>query len=326
MNNQGLFKDNQGKPYIQKWDGGKKYRLERATHMPGGFFRIPLSMTLASRDSLDKNFILVCERGGGGRTFIEWLNKGQNTWEKHSLQSVCDLLEDHPDGDGRLLLLDRTQVQENTDDEDLTARLAACFESSSWRSSTSKLICLTFDISNLGEDLVFSSILNRGHIYRLPQFTVEELQNWVHTLTENVLSKRLAEDKVTTLAREVRWQTGGQPKMTDQLFQMVEVALIQDPKQPLLELFKSQSNELGKNTHLAHRWKPELEKLLLKRSLRLLLESYTGGTTKKSTGNFTYDEASLYLAGWIAENPDGNWGIRSRCHAKWARMILGGRL
>jgi hypothetical protein len=322
-----MFRSVDDEVYRHGWEG--KYRLEKVTELPGTF-RVPVpSQTTYGRADLPQAAIVVGERGSGMTTFIEWLTErgSQPAWELHGIREARLSLEPWQSSAARasrFVVVDRSWGAQG--DEDDVAWLAGLIDSASWRASHSRLVCVTRDVRTLRTDPLFSTILSRGHAFRLPHFDPPELKGWVRALL-GADADKLQDEQIEGLGRAAKGWVGGQPFLTHLFFSKVKSDLTACPDQALHDAFDRAGAFLrDRRPHMVLRWQEQLASLIGEPTARQELISYASGKTKTpGESNFTDHDVDFFLAGWVGRTADGErWGIRSRCHEHWARQAIRG--
>lgn len=330
---------------VYEVDWGTRYRLEPVTGT-GGMFRLPPRLDyLTGRESLPKTILVTGERGSGKNNFLNWLiEPSQNTqqqsprhtprWQVCHTQPAAAALQtwiqsDHA-GPAPWIVLNRPETDTYNEKPDHLAAIAGYLEDNNWLKSDGRLVVITRQASSLSADELFSSILVRGRLFRLPSFTRTELEGWANVL----LGKRGGKDfdkRKALLAFEAKKWAGGQPTITNILF-----SLAKEQQKKLLAAYETALSDAGRKLtsnppHLVKRWLDDLTGLLQHPLLRRRLEAYVEGEIKDWNGPyFDESDAELYLSGWIGEtcafgqleDQTPAWGIRSLCHQHWARRAL----
>lgn len=323
----GVFRDVDGNKYSQSWHN--KYRIERVTELPGTP-RVPVPTGEHYDQSVfGSATIIVGERGGGMSRLLDWLQLNPDwkvtdvagarlllqAWRRHEVPTSLR---------GKLsLIVDRTMPE--TGDKDHLAFLASVVEEEAWVRSGSRLICLTREVRSLRTDAVFSSILARGHLFRLPHFDANELEDWVKLLSEKTGREPL-EQEIARLGQSAKTWVGGQPFLTHLFFCRAESILLAHRSTSLDTAFDEAGAFLAnQKPHMAATWQNTLLDLIKLPSVLRLIEGYARGHRKREgEDNFPRDDVDLFLAGWVGRMADDTWGIRSTCHAQWAREVLRG--
>ena len=174
---------------------------------------------------------------------------------------------------------------------------------------------LAHETAPLEEAGPFSSFLAVCEVYRLADFTVSDVaamwQDWVP-------------DRATQAAevaqRCIEW-TGGQPVLVNlYLGRLFDVTNIK--KKIKSESFDQVSAWLVEHPPRAalQHWQGELAQIVRESSLlRRKVGSFLAGEVREDV---TREELPLFLAGWIGQDAEGRWAIRSKAHARWAEGPL----
>ena len=344
MTQDGLFRDQYGDVFHYKWkdknhDKYETFRLEQVTYHPGAL-KVPPIDVWPTYDELDRTFILIAERGGGFKTFNQWIERqDENKWQIFSLRDVQDdesksIWKDLQKFKPGNYLLDRTYYGEGAElfpeDTNSLAQIASILEHKDWTKAKNRFICATYDTRNLSKDILFSALLDKVHIYRLPQFSSKELVQWVEVLLEKHGSGAVESTQKLKLASLARDLVGGQPRLTHNLFNLTDQELRKDNKRldSMENVFHNCGRTIRRNPpNVVNRWKKELKDLLISSpSAKTLLEIYSQGNVKPEYRDYTPEDKELYLTGWVAMNSKQQWGIRSDCHRDWAIQTLRGEL
>jgi hypothetical protein len=348
------FLDRGNQPFLYRWskDGEECYRLEQVTTLPG-IFKVPVPPELIlARHQLPTAMVVVSERAGGVTQFLEWLQltpaakpvpgapasrgKGgakqsrDSRWLTFELDGDDGQLDRIEQAEQVSLIVDRTlSSAQSASVRDQLAALAGLIEDRNWWRKGNRLVCLTRDIHELRSDLLYSSLLSRGHSFRLPHFMPSELDGWVEELVakHRIDVRPKPGGEIRQISQEVRRWVGGQPTLTQFLFRLVDDGLAANPEN-LKSAFWRQGEFLATHPpHIVFRWREELTHLLEDAGVRRRFEVYTSGDSKPlDSKDFDWPDVALFLAGWVGENAEGSWGIRGKCHERWARLILRGSL
>ena len=335
----GLFYCRNDKPFVFSW-GKSRYRLEPVTEIPGIFVVPAPPNRVFEKKDFPPALLVVGERGGGLTHFVGWICGGRpatdrsdtkqdaGKWQSMDLETVHQALcvEGRHKRVPMRIILDRSSTSSEASERNNArlAEIAAVLESSGWRASSNHIICATRDVHKLQEDLVYSSILRRGVTCRLPHFSGDELVQWMVELGK----KYKVDSDNLALADEVKRWVGGQPTLTHNFFRLIDDQLQRKVVPDLNEVVAFAGAYLQKHRpHIVDHWARDLHGLLRMPPLRRRLATYTAGEGKHhERDEFDDEDARLFLAGWVGLNPEGIWGIRSRCHERWAREILRGEL
>jgi hypothetical protein len=344
-------------PFFYSWtkDGEECYRLEKVTTLPGTF-QVPVAPNLIlAHHELPPAMIVVSERAGGVTQFVEWLQRKSSPattgprvgeppprpgrrrqrsqdsrWITYEIDADDHQLELIEKAAQVSLIVDCTQSAAQTaSSRDRLAALAGLIEDRDWWRKGNRLVCLTRDIHELRIHPLYSSLLSRGHSYRLPHFMLPELDRWV----EELVVKRGIDlgsrngGEIRQISLVVRRWVGGQPTLTQFLFRLVDDSLA-NCKEDLKAAFLRQGEYLATHPpHIVFRWREELRSLLEDAGIRRRFEVYASGDSKPlASKDFDWPDVALFLAGWVGEIDEESWGIRGKCHERWARRILRGSL
>ncbi|CAM2067500.1 hypothetical protein SCOR_19115 [Sulfidibacter corallicola] len=385
-----VFKENgeEEEAFEYRWGEteNSQYRLERATRRIGTLETPPENKTLNYND-LDRVFLLVSERGSGFKVFRKWLENGACREEaspgergetetgpaKQSFQNMVsppwmvidgNLVLHQSDanpprfwqgflsGEPGNFILDRTFHGDSQTSPAANLALAQIngVVEAMRHSPKFRFIHASYHLPSMEIDPVFSHLLDQCHLYRLPQFEIDELVTWLAQLAAKYKHRSIgihleAEEK-EHLARQIKFRVGGQPRLTSALFRLVDDAILtqlpeEERKPPkkappppqshtplgfntLRQLFHVMGQELERNPpHIVERWKEDLMGFLRKDNhVVQLLRRYADDKPKPKTDSHYPADTQLYLAGWAGLDPDGKWGIRSQCHKQWAGELL----
>ena len=336
------------RPFLYQWKAkgsknpGSGFRLERATYQKGALAVPPVPETLSYAE-MDNNVIVVSERGSGFKVFFNWLKEQANkqktkeTWNQFNLrqriQGSPEVWNHMVVGKKGNYLLDRTFYGKSpemfVEDNEKLAEIGGIIEQDSWIEKENRFFCVSYNMKSLHQDLLFSVMLDKAHVYHLPQFTAEELVDWVEALRKKRKLKLTIKEK-NALAKQVKNAVGGQPKLTHSLFRLVDDQIAKDKqnkKKTNLEEAFSASNKVIKRypSNVVERWKYDIAEFIKNSPpLKRLFSAYAEGNLKPPGKDFTHDDVLLYLGGWVGTNADGDWGIRSECHRYWAVQVLRG--
>ena len=307
------------------------FRLEKATYQPGSL-GLPLENEIRSFGDMEQSFILVGERGSGFGYFQKWLNENTSKskqWKTFSLRNMgkqdTEIYESFINEQGGYYILDRTAYGASTirfeEDPQKLAQIGATLEREEWRNSAdNRFIVFTYDISNLVNDLLFSVMFDRVHLFRLPMFTPEELEVWLTHVVKPTETDNHCENS------EIIYQLiGGQPKLCRSFFDHL-APLIGSKSETAAIIQKAGHKILKQPPNIVHRWKESLKTLLDKKpACKRLLETYVEGF-KRDEDAYVDEDIDLYLQGWLAKDVAGKWGIRSQSHRELAVQTLRGDL
>ncbi len=162
---------------------------------------------------------------------------------------------------------------------------------------------LAHETAPLEEAGPFSSFLAVCEVYRLADFTAAD----VETMWRDWVPDRAAQ--AAEVAKKCIEWTGGQPVLVNlylgrlfdvsESFDQVSAWLIEHPPRDALQ-----------------HWQGELARIVGENSLlRRKLGSFLAGEVRESV---TREELPLFLAGWIGQNAEGRWAMRSKAHMRWA--------
>lgn len=355
MNDDGIFYTAQGKPYRYEWkiDGKRSYRLEKSA-VPPGRPTLPASPEARyTKSHLRGLHIIAAERGGGMGELLQWLQgKGGrsqdqsrrvrapaangekmgtsgdigSSWIKRTIgeanQAISQALKN---GSPFKIAIDLTAGLDSSSND--LGRLASWPESPEFLTTVSSMLVLVRSLHPLLDHKEFSVLPSRGPIYRLPHFSVSELEDWVKALLEKHSSRS---DRLNFSVREIaalvkKW-VGGQPTLTHALFRQVDEQLKRTPEVDIGELLENMGEELSASSpYVVDKWRHDLELLLERPELRQRLSAYARNAREDpATKHFDTTDVELFLAGWVGIDQEGLWAIRSQCHRQWAREILRG--
>ncbi|CAM2011238.1 hypothetical protein [Acanthopleuribacter pedis] len=368
-----------GKEVVYEYRWGEnhnpKFRLERATRRIGTL-ETPPTPEIKSYEELDRVFLLVSERGSGFKFLRQWLTSRQeHVISQHKIsgkegsppknwvlidgnQVIQQNSLVQPDQWNAFLkqdmgcyILDRTFYGDNPITEktgSVLTQINATVEA--MRTDPSfRFIHASYHLPSLEIDPLFSNLLDQCHVYRLPQFNIDELCTWLDELVKKYQNRTFTidlKDAKRSLAQVILYSVGGQPRLTSMLFRLVDDAIqaqlpederdTPPPKKPpssgsfvlqaedLATLFRLQGTELARNPpHIVERWKEDLTGFLKNDTHMVqLLRRYADNQPKPSTDAHYTADYKLYLAGWVGFDPEKKWGIRSQCHKQWAGELL----
>lgn len=327
--------------FFEPWKGNDRHRLEPASEYPGTV-SIPAHLqddhkTSFSIRDLPQVSLIVAEEGSGITHFRDWLHK--HGAQEKTLNEATESF--NAKGDNTTVInfayLDTPRSELSEDDRQYINELSAAVESkypAPQQRPTSRIIILCRWLMNLQEEWQSSALLNRSSVFRLPHFDSRELVDFVASfMTKAAAATKveipdLSSDDVLVLAKLIKHQIGGQPSLTHQLLSTalrhIPPKWHQDPRACLERLFTDEARRTRKSppTALRH-WKTHLSELMKRDPhVRTLIKGYVRGRTRQSYDELDESDAHLFLAGWVGWNPEGEWGIRSKCHKWWARDLL----
>ncbi len=174
---------------------------------------------------------------------------------------------------------------------------------------------LTHETAPLEAAGPFSSFLNVCDVYRLADFTAADIEAlWRTWVPDRAMH-------APEVARHCIDWTGGLPVLVNlylgRLFDTTDIEK---------EISRSSFDHVGAwlvqhppQADLKH-WQGELARMVDESSLlRRKVGSFLAGEVR---GSVTREELPLFLAGWIGQDAEGRWAIRSRAHARWAEGPL----
>ncbi len=161
----------------------------------------------------------------------------------------------------------------------------------------------------------FSSFLAVCEVYRLADFTAEDIEG----MWRDWVPDRAAQ--ASELARQCVTWTGGQPVLAN--LYLGHLLDITDPEKKIeIEAFDQTGSWLAEHPpqNALQHWQGELARIVTESSLlRRKVGSFLVGENRETV---TREELPLFLAGWIGQDADGRWGIRSKVHKRWAEGPL----
>jgi len=240
------------------------------------------------------------------RLASSWL--GRNGDHSHTdLAGLLDrlLLPESPDAPSndrlRTHILWRVDRLHPENKEILLGRLRDLFERRALEGA--RFAVLAHETAPLEDAEPFSSFLDVCEVYRLADFTVAD----VEAMWRDWVPDR-ADQAGEVAGGCIEW-TGGQPVLvnlylgrlcdTGESFDQAGQWLLEHPPRNALQ-----------------HWQKELARIVGESALlRRKVGNFLADEPRESV---TRDELPLFLAGWIGQDADGRWAIRSRAHASWA--------
>ncbi|MCP4657225.1 MAG: hypothetical protein GY856_17590 [bacterium] len=174
-----------------------------------------------------------------------------------------------------------------------------------------RFVVLAHETAPLEQTEPFSSFLAVCDVYRLADFTVGDVEAmWRDWVLDRA-------DQAGEVAQKCIEWTGGQPVLVnlylERLFDVTDV----DKKieSQSFDQVSAWLEEHPPGNALQH-WQGELARIVGESSLlRRKVGSFLAGQVRE---NVTREELPLFLAGWIGQDAEGRWAIRSKAHARWA--------
>lgn len=328
------------KPYIYSWNGGGKYRLEKLTIAPQ-LFKLPCKDETLKLEELPAISILTSERLGGIGTFLSWAGKQKNAkeilvenlegyLEQHTLEQ-----QENESSDKDIIGQDVLIINAKSDpvEPEFRASLAARLE----RYKGGKIILITRNIQDLDSDPLYSTVLARAHVFRLPRLNDTELESWLTHFIKRHGIENISIEERKTFVKIIKIHLGGQPFLCRLFFSVLEDGYTENEQSLNEDLVKKSCQYIIQTRpSIIKKWWRDLEPLLKDVGTRKLFKSYTYGDTvslENPSYFFGQPDRMLYLSGWVGktwgdkegqENPQ--WGISSLAHKTWGRLFLSGAL
>lgn len=320
---------NDTQKYLHLWNGDQqRYRLEKVSYQPGAL-QLPTKPTFLSREDIEEPMLIMSERGSGFKIFHDWLDSKNEHWDFYGIDTLPkDLKINLADSSCKGIFIDRTITNAKTETDEMLTRIVSFLDNNL---GIKKLICISFYRDEFRNDPIFSNLMDHSHVYKLPSFDYEDLNQWILWFLNKITASKKPSDKskeskhtspnslITTIINEL----GGQPKLTDLLFSLVNQ---DNPNAKNLEdLIKKHIRIIKKSPpNFVTKLKSELKEMIRSNPERkLLLSRYVSGSYKPDKHDFHPEDINLYLAGWLGQTQNG-WGIRSECHLAWAKEVLRG--
>ncbi len=179
-----------------------------------------------------------------------------------------------------------------------------------------RFVVLAHEKAPLEETEPFSSFLDVCDVYRLADLTDGDIaamwRDWVPDLAA----------QAPDVARECIAWTGGQPVLVNLYLGRLFADVTTVAKEIKSESFKQVSDWLLEHPprNALQHWQGELARIVAESSLlRRRVGNFLAGEVRE---NVTRDDLPLFLAGWIGQDAEGRWAIRSKAHARWAEGPL----
>ena len=178
-----------------------------------------------------------------------------------------------------------------------------------------RFVVLAHETAPLEDAEPFSSFLDVCEVYRLADFTAGDIE----AMWRNWCLDRAAQ--ASEVARQCIEWTGGQLTLANlYLGHLYDVT--DQRKKIQSESFDQAGTWLVEHPPRAalKHWQGELARIVSEsRLLHRKVGSFLVGDKRETV---TREELPLFLAGWIGQDAEGRWTIRSRAHARWAEGPL----